>query len=153
MIHLSNVIHQITQLWNLMRFQLMSCEAVHLHFVLLSFPTSSSFIGYFQLGREIPVQEKPTIFKRTTSVIKPSKQGLKLVISTFTVTSEGIVNTFSNFKWVCMITYDCSVAKWITAPDNSNKSKGDQLCNTPGRQTRQKNKTNTFLLKDCSSCC
>lgn len=79
MTHLSNVIHQIMQLWNLTRFQLMPCEAVHLHFILLRFPTSASFIGYFQLGSEIPVQEKPTIYKRTTSVIKPSNQGLKFV--------------------------------------------------------------------------
>lgn len=79
MTHVSNVIHQITQLWNLMRFQLMSCEAVHLHFILLSFHTSASFIGYLQLGSKIPVQEKPTISKRTKSVIKPSNQGLKFL--------------------------------------------------------------------------
>lgn len=79
MTHLSNVIHQITQLWNLMRFQLMSCEAVHLHFTLLWLPASTSFISYFQLGCEIPVQEKPTVFKRMVSLIKPSNQGLKFV--------------------------------------------------------------------------
>lgn len=46
---------------------------------LLWFPTSASFRGYFQLGSEIPVQEKPTIFWRMTSVIKPSNQGLEFV--------------------------------------------------------------------------
>lgn len=59
MTHLSNVIHQITQLlWNLMRFQLLSCEAAHLHLILLSFPSSASLAGYLHLASQISVQEK-----------------------------------------------------------------------------------------------
>lgn len=41
-----------------MRFQLLSCEAAHLHLILLSFPSSASLAGYLHLASQISVQEK-----------------------------------------------------------------------------------------------
>lgn len=96
---------------------------------------------------EIPVQEKPTIFNRTTSVIKPSNQGLKFVFPPSLLFQRALwiqhPLTANGFAWSPTTILLPSESYYQTTRI---KVRADQLCNTPRRQIRQKNKTNTFLL-------